>query len=94
MTDVPSDMISFAGKIMMLSGIFHFSVTSWGRTREHNARVGGVADSQHLKWLAVDVVRDIDCDKQAFIDACQSMNLQVIDEPDHLHVQAGRPSPQ
>ena len=44
------------------------SVSSWGRTRSHNTKVGGVPTSWHLSWRAADVVYDAVLDQQMKVD--------------------------
>lgn len=80
----------FTDKILTLAVRFDFSVTSWIRSPERNATVGGVADSRHLYGLAVDVVLDRGADRPAFEAAAKTLGLQVIFEEDHLHVQEPR----
>jgi hypothetical protein len=81
----------FADSILDLANTFPISVTSWGRTTEHNASLkGSVPNSQHLVWLAVDVVGDPDWDKDAFVKAAIAAGLDVIDETTHLHVMLPR----
>lgn len=80
----------FSDKIRCLALLFDLSVTSWLRSRKHNAAVGGVRDSRHLYGLAVDVVLDDPGERQFFITEATRFGLQVIDEGDHLHVQEPR----
>lgn len=58
--------------------------TSWWRSAQANARVGGNEYSQHLLGLAIDLVAE---DKPAATAAFERMGFIVIDEGDHLHVQ-------
>jgi hypothetical protein len=80
----------FEDKIRLLAILFPLSVTSWLRSRKHNAQVGGVANSQHLAGVAVDVVLDDTNQTAEFINWAQQQHLQVIVEGDHLHVQEPR----
>lgn len=65
------------------------SVTSWGRTAKRNAAVGGVANSAHLLWLAVDVVYDEPLDVAHRKSLATRLGLTLIDEGDHDHLQGG-----
>ncbi len=65
------------------------SVSSWGRTPEHNGRVGGALESAHTYWLGADVVYDPwprpDAAKgQA---AAARLGLTLLREGDHDHLQ-------
>jgi len=80
----------FEDKIRCLAMLFRFSVTSWIRSRKRNDDVGGVADSRHLIGLAVDVVLDDGMQRGEFIVHADMLNLDVIIEGDHLHVQEPR----
>ena len=80
----------FTLAILSLASRFRFSVTSWGRSEQHNTAVGGVVDSTHLYWLAVDVVLDSDLDTIAFCEAARRLGLVCLSEPGHLHVQIPR----
>jgi hypothetical protein len=80
----------FEDKIRLLAVLFPLSVTSWLRSRKHNAAVGGVPNSQHLAGLAVDVVLDDPNQNGGFLLWAERQHLQVIIEGDHLHVQEPR----
>ncbi len=80
----------FEDKIRLLAILFPLSVTSWLRSRKHNAQVGGVSNSQHLIGAAVDIVLDDTNLTAEFTTWAQRQNLQVIIEGDHLHVQEPR----
>lgn len=63
------------------------SISSFGRTRSHNAAVGGAANSQHLVWTAADLV-PLDGDMQGLEYAARQMGFGfVLNEGDHVHVQ-------
>jgi uncharacterized protein YcbK (DUF882 family) len=64
------------------------SVTSWFRSAAHNARVGGVRGSLHLEGLAVDCVFDLPVQKDRATAAFNAIGFGVLDEGDHIHVQA------
>lgn len=61
-------------------------MTSGLRTPEHNAAVGGVPNSQHLRGTAGDFAVPAD-QKAAFIAAAQRGGLEALDEGDHVHVE-------
>lgn len=63
------------------------SVTSWGRTPKHNAAVGGVAFSAHQAWLGLDVVYDTPIPDERCREWAARMNLKLIAESDHHHLQ-------
>ena len=65
-------------------------ISSWYRTPEHNRRVGGHPESQHLAGLAIDVVlpgSDPGFNPQLAFDL-ERVGLVPVREPTHLHVQA------
>jgi len=66
------------------------SVTSWGRTRTHNAAVDGVKDSAHLLWTAADVVYEVGLPVDLLDKLAGRLGLMLIHEDDHDHVQAVR----
>jgi len=80
----------FEDKIRCLGLLCNFSVTSWIRSPNHNAALGGVPTSRHLMGLAVDVVFDNPADAPGFQEAALTLGLQVLFEGDHLHVQEPR----
>ncbi len=68
------------------------SVTSWTRTAKHNASVGGVPTSNHLRGLAADVVYDQPVDEEVAKTTAASCGLQILREGDHDHISpAGGP---
>lgn len=62
------------------------TLTSWWRSPEHNARVGGVPNSRHLRGTAVDVVLPRQF-VRPFIGDAEWIGLKAIDEGDHVHLQ-------
>ncbi len=68
------------------------SVTSWGRSPDHNKAVGGKADSQHLFWTAVDVVWDPGTRPElpALQAEAAKADLEVDREVDHDHIEIAR----
>lgn len=83
-------VMDFFLAVMSLSARFRFSVSSWGRSVDHNRAVGGVEDSMHLYFMAVDVVLDSDLDAIPFCEAARRLGLVCLQEPEHLHVQVPR----
>lgn len=80
----------FEDKIRLLAILFPLSVTSWLRSRKHNAQVGGAANSQHLSGLAMDIVLDDTNQTAEFLTWAQRQGLQTIMEGDHIHVMEPR----
>jgi len=77
----------FEDKITVLLLAYPGSITSWIRSKSRNTLVGGANNSLHLLGLAVDIVLDSVGDKADFKIMAQRLNLWVLDEGDHLHVQ-------
>ena len=64
------------------------SVTSWGRTAEHNAKVGGVPFSAHRFWVGLDVVYDdLHPVESTRVEIARRLGLTLIPEGDHDHLQ-------
>ena len=82
------DIRDFAVAVETFCLAFGGSVTSWGRTADHNRMVGGVANSLHLTWRAVDVVYDRPVEKATAEDLASSLGLRLVREGDHDHLQA------
>jgi len=64
--------------------------TSWYRDPVNNRRVGGNPRSQHLLAFAADVVPPPEV-RFAFASRAQQLGFVVVDEGDHLHLQAFPP---
>lgn len=66
-----------------------FSVTpvNFYRSRAHNTRVGGAANSQHLIATAFDVVLP-KAQRARAVQALKAQGLIAVDEGDHIHIQA------
>lgn len=81
----------FADKIRAYCNATGGSITSWGRTPARNDRVGGVADSAHLLWLAADVVYDVGPVGPSPVREAiaRRLGLVLIHEDDHDHAQGG-----
>lgn len=72
------------------------SITSTQRTPEHNAEVGGVANSMHISGEAVDITvperyqgmsrADIEADVAAQLDQAGIPASEIVFEGDHIHV--------
>jgi hypothetical protein len=65
---------------------FSGSVTSWMRTVEHNAKVGGVEKSAHLYGVAADVVYDGSPPGPEADEWLRRRGLKRIREGDHDHI--------
>jgi uncharacterized protein YcbK (DUF882 family) len=52
------DIAAFAEHVREYCRLTTASVTSWIRSQQHNAHVGGATHSRHLTGLAVDVIYD------------------------------------
>lgn len=63
------------------------SVSSWGRTSQHNDAVGGHPQSFHLDWLAWDVVYDEPLPVETRKRAARHHGLRLVVESDHDHLQ-------
>lgn len=72
-----------------LASAFGATITSRKRTPEHNRRVGGVANSQHLRGTAGDFVVPAE-QKAAFKAEARSRGYEVHDEGDHIHLELPR----
>ena len=82
--------LAFVLGVRYLADRFAFSVTSWGRTPAHNATLPGHAgDSEHLEWIAADVVFDAGADPglDRFKAAAREHGIDVIREADHYHLE-------
>lgn len=78
----------FLQSLVPLFQLGPLSVTSFARTRSHNAAVGGAPSSQHLLGLAVDLV-PLDGDMAGLEEAARSFGYgYVLNEGDHVHIQA------
>ncbi len=80
----------FASAIRAYCSWSRGSVTSWGRSPERNAQVGGVQHSLHQVWLAADVVY-APTPRPPLArarKAATQLGLRLIREPSHDHLQA------
>lgn len=65
------------------------TISSTYRSRKHNAKVGGVAKSWHTVGLALDVTDFFNPEsRELFIWRVRQMGFQVVEESDHVHVEA------
>ncbi len=86
------DTAAFAEKAKAYCDITKGSVTSWGRTPTHNRAVGGVPDSKHIHFLAVDVVHDHPIPPAETRQQIADMvGLRLIIESDHDHLEDPAP---
>ena len=79
----------FAAALMAFCAWSRGSVSSWGRSAERNAEVGGHTHSYHLIWLAADVVyapNPRPAQAAARRRAAQ-LGIKLIREGDHDHLQ-------
>jgi hypothetical protein len=84
--------LEFAERILLLKEIVPFSVSSWGRTQDHNTLVGGVPRSAHKRWLGIDVIPDDPSDQnlRTLRAEADRLDLEIIDEwatKQHWHCQ-------
>ncbi len=77
----------FASAIMAYCSATTGSITSWGRTRTRNTRVGGVDDSAHLLWVGADVVYDTPPLPPMRTAIAKRVGLFIVFEGDHDHLQ-------
>jgi peptidase M15-like protein len=78
---------TFVQKVIQITLVGPVQVTSWGRTRSHNAAVGGEPSSQHLVWTAMDLVPG-DGDMVGLESVARTMGFGfVLNEGTHVHVQ-------
>ena len=64
------------------------SATSYWRSSTKNESVGGASASQHLIGTAIDLTYPNYQARQAAISRMRAQRLIVVDEGDHVHVQA------
>ncbi len=71
------------------AGINGETITSTFRSPEHNRRVGGKANSFHLRGLARDSVPPKGMGMSAYYQQLRRLNplLDVINEGDHVHME-------
>lgn len=79
--------VEFTDALLLYCQGTHASVTSWYRTRAHNAAVGGVDRSPHCYGLGADVVYDPGGDQAQRATLAAELGLHRIIERDHDHLQ-------
>jgi hypothetical protein len=79
--------LEFAAALMAYCYATDGSVTSWGRTRQHNAFVGGHVNSWHLVFMGADVVYDLPVPWARAKLLAGRFGLRVVREEDHDHLQ-------
>lgn len=90
LTGVKERQVRFVLAVLCFLERFPASVTSWGRTVNHNAALeGSVKDSLHLEFLAVDLVFDVPAqvDQGAATARAKVLGLKAVWEKDHLHLE-------
>ena len=79
--------LDFASSLMGYCYATGASVTSWGRTAQRNAQVGGHENSWHLVWMGADVAYDVKPSLAKARKAASRFRLIVVRESDHDHLQ-------
>lgn len=82
----PTDALGVLSGISALSNVPGVQTTSLHRDPANNARVGGVANSQHMQGTAGDFVVPAAI-KPAFMAQARALGFEAIDEGDHVHVE-------
>lgn len=77
--------------VVQAAGATSLSVSSYLRTPERNAAVGGVANSLHLAGLAIDLVGS-QADILAVAGLWRVLGLDAVVESDHLHLELDGPA--
>ena len=80
----------FADAIRAYCSWSRASISSWGRSPERNAQVGGNVESRHLIWLAADVVYAPNPLPELAVATrmAKKLGITLIREPSHDHLQA------
>ncbi len=76
----------FISNVITLRTKYQFSVSSWGRTVQHNKDVGGEVGSDHLLWLGLDVLLEPMVKNLDFEKDCSILGLIALFEKDHYHL--------
>ena len=66
-------------------------VTSWYRTPDENAAVGGKPNSLHLVGEAIDLVFGSSVEAARVQNIWRTIGLDAVDEADHLHLELDGP---
>ena len=91
-SDLPSSRIDLSS-VARIGGQWG-RVTSMRRSRDHNRRVGGVANSYHLSGQAVDIARRPGVSHHQIVAAYRNAGyslIEALDEGDHTHLAFGSP---
>jgi hypothetical protein len=80
-------LFKFMESVICLALKYNASVSSWGRTPEHNAEVGGHPQSWHMLWLGMDVIFKPMVKNVEFEGDADLLGLQAIFEGDHYHLE-------
>lgn len=83
--------LEFCCAIRSLGKIHSFSVSSWGRTVRRNTSLGGVLNSWHLDFMAVDAVLDDPASMKFLLADASKLLLEVVVEDDHVHIEPAGP---
>jgi len=76
----------FTEAVIIYCSLTGGSVTSFGRTEKHNKTVGGVKDSDHLYWRAMDVVYDEPVSVEGRKEIAERHGLFLLIEAAHDHL--------
>lgn len=82
--------LEFCQAIIHLCALYQCSVTSWIRTPNRNRKVGGHERSNHIVGFGADLVPDDPAAKAALVAAARKLNLDAIDEGDHVHIEVDK----
>ncbi len=77
----------FTNRLIWLLAVHPGRVTSWIRSVRANAGAGGLADSYHLDGCGADIVLDNPANNPACVASAHILELDAIDEDDHVHVE-------
>lgn len=83
----PALYLHFASLVYFLCTAFRCSVTSWHRTRQRNAALGGLDNSFHLEGLAADLVPDNLADRERVAEAARALGLDAYIDAEHVHIE-------
>ena len=67
-----------------IASLFGVRITSFYRTPEHNAEVGGVANSKHQFLQALDIGSET---PTWFLKLIETMGFKLLDEQTHFHIE-------
>lgn len=73
----PRTVGDFHERAKLLSDLYPYSVHGGGRTHKYNKKVGGVKDSWHIMWLALDGILDDPKQGPALKKRAARMGLEV-----------------